>query len=219
MQNRTGQYNAIALVAEVKRRQLMAELEARYCGKNNALQQSYGAKSCRTIDTPEGDTTDHDEPPRGYQDSFVNPKPQVQYPKSRKAFAHDPFAGADEGSVQEVPHIYPTAQDFCALATFAVSKGLIAAKQAQPVARELCRAYRASLTCHLMQDAAPQYISYRPAHYTHAELRVAAHLLEAACANSAYLNGTTNGDATDGTAIVPSIAQGLLPKIIAVLGW
>ena len=218
MQNRTGQYNAIALVAEVKRRQLMAELEARYCGQNQAPKQSHGAKACRTIDTPEGDTADHDVQPRGFQDSFANPKPQAYYPKSRKAFAHDPFAGADDEPVWHVLHVYPTAQDFCALATFAVSKGLIAAKQAQPVARELCRAYRASLTWHLMQDAAPQYLSYRPAHYTHAQLRVAAHLLEAACANSAYLNGTTNGDATDGTAIVPSIAQGLLPKIIAVLG-
>ena len=218
MQNRTGQFKATALVAEVKRRQLMAELEARYCGENQAPPQSYGEKTCRTIDTPEGDTADHDVPPRDYQDSFANPKPQAHYPKSRKAFAHDPFAGADDEPVREVPHFYPTAQDFCALATFAVSKGLIAAKQAQPVARELCRAYRASLTWHLMQDAAPQYLSYRPAHYCHTQLRVAAHLLETACANSAYLKGTTNGDATDGTAIAPSVVHGFLPKIIAVLG-
>ena len=95
---------------------------------------------------------------------------------------------------------------------------MITSKQAQPVARELCRAYRASLTWHLMQDAAPQYLSYRPAHYSHAQLRVAAHLLEAACANSAYLKGTTNGDTAGGAAIAPSIAHGILPKIIAALG-
>ena len=218
MQNRTGQFNATALVAEVKRRQLMAELEARYCGQNQLPRQSYGAKACRTIDTPEDDTTDHDALPRGYQDSFAKPKPQAHYPMSRKAFAYDPFADADDEPVRDLPHVYPTAQDFCALATFAVSKGLIAAKQAQSVTRELCRAYRASLTWHHMQDAAPQYLNYRPAHYSQAQLRVAAHLLEAACANSAYLNGTTSGDATDGTAIAPSIAHGLLPKIIAALG-
>ena len=174
MQNRTGQYNAIALVAEVKRRQLMAELEARYCGQNQGPRQSYGAQASRTIDTPEDDTTDHDVLPRGYQDSFAKPKPQTHYPKSRKAFAYDPFADADDEPVRNAPHVYPTAQDFCALATFAISKGLIAAKQAQPVARELCRAYRASLTWHLTQDAAPQHLSYRPVNYSHTQLLVAA---------------------------------------------
>ena len=217
MQNRSGQFNANALVAEVKRRTLLAELESRYCSKTQDHQKPYGAKSSRTIDTADDDAADHDPLPRGYQDAFGKPKAKALYPKSRKPFAHDPFAEEDEEPSRGAPQTYPTTQDFCALATFAVSKGLITAGQAQPVARELGRAYRASLSWELSRDLAPQTLRYSPIDYSKTQLLIAAHLLEAACAGSHYLKGTTIHTGAEPITITCSIAHGLLPKIIAHL--
>ena len=217
MQNRNGQFNANALVAEVKRRTLLAELESRYCSKTQDHQKPYGAKSARTIDTADDDVGELDELPVGYQDAFGKPKAKAVYPKSRKPFAHDPFAEEDEEPSRGAPQIHPTARDFCALATFAVGKGLITAGQAQSVARELVRAYRASLSWELSRDPAPQMLRYSPTNYSKAQLLIAAHLLEAACAGSRYLNGTTIDTGAEPITIACSIAHGLLPKIIAHL--
>ena len=217
MQNRSGQFNANALAAEVKRRMLLAELDSRYCSKSQDHQKPYGAKSSRTIDTADDDTADHDQPPCGYQDAFGKPKAKAYYPKSRKPFAHDPFAEEDEESLRGAQQKYPTAEDFCALATFAVSKGLITAGQAQSVARELARAYRASLSWELSRDLAPQTLRYSPTNYCKAQLLIVAHLLEAACAGSRYLDGMTSDSGTEPITISRSIAHGLLPDIIALL--
>jgi hypothetical protein len=217
MQNRTGQFNANALLAEVKRRTLLAELEARYCRKTEDHQKPYGAKSSRTIDTADCDTDNHDELPIGYQEAFAKPKAKAHYPKSRKPFAHDPFADEDEETPQSAAQIHPTAQDFCALATFAVTKGLIATDQVQAVARELGRAYRASPSWELSRDPAPRTLRYGPTNYNKTQLLIAAHLLEAACAGSHYLNGTTIDTGAEPITIACSIAHGLLPKIIAHL--
>ena len=193
MQNRTGQFNATALVAEVKRRALLAELETRYCNKTKPHHKTYEARSTRTIDTAEDGAADHDALPRGYQDTFSTPEAKALYPSSRKPFAHDPFADEDGDPRRGAPQVYPTAQDFCALATFAVSNGLITAGQAQPVARELARAYRASLTWQLSRDPAPEMLRYSPTHYSKAQLLIAAYLLEAAFTGSRYLEATTIG--------------------------
>lgn len=217
MQNRTGQFNANALVAEVKRRTLLAELETRYCMEPQDHQKPTGAKSTRTIDTTNDDVADHDDLHVGYQDAFGKPKTKVHYPKSRKPFAHDPFAEEDEDKPRGALQVHPTEQDFCALATFAVSKGLITAGQAQSVARELVRAYCASLSWELSRDPAPRVLRYSPTTYSKAQLLIAAHLLEAACAGSHYLNGTTIDTGAEPITITCSIAHGLLPEIIAHL--
>jgi hypothetical protein len=217
MQNRTGQFNANALIAEVKRRTLLAELEARYCSKTQDHQKPYGAKSSRTIDTSDCDAADHDDLPIGYQDAFGKPKVKAHYPKSRKPFAHDPFTDEDEETPRRTPQIHPTAQDFCALATFAVTKGLIATDQVQAVARELGRAYRASPSWELSRDPAPRTLRYGPTNYNKNQLLIAAHLLEAACAGTHYLDGTTSDTGSEPSTIKRSIAHGLLPNIIALL--
>ena len=217
MQNRSGQFNANALVAEVKRRTLLAELESRYCSKTQDHQKPCGAKATRTIDTADDDTADLDQPPCGYQDALGKPKAKAVYPKSRKPFAHDPFAEEDEEPSRGAPQIHQTAQDFCALATFAVSKGLITAGQAQSVARELVRAYRTSLSWEPSRDPAPQMLRYSPTNYSKAQLLIAAHLLEAACAGSHYLSGTTVDTGVEPITVRCSIAHGLLPDIIGFL--
>ena len=217
MQNRSGQFNANALVAEVKRRTLLAELESRYCNKTQEHQKPYEAKSSRTIDTADDDTADHDPLPRGYQDALGKPKSKALYPRSRKPFAHDPFADEDDEPSRDAPQMYPTAQDFCALATFAASSGLITSDQAQPVARELGRAYRASISWQLSPDPAPQILRYSQTNYSKSQLLIAAHLLEAACAGSHYLNGRSVYTGAEPITLTNSIAHGLLPEIIARL--